>query len=342
MAETNQVPILFLGTPSVVCPALKAIFDNPYCKLVGVVTQPTRSKLGSKESQLTPVHQLALRLNLPVLCPEKCSDADFLKAVSDLGPLLCLTAAFGQLLPQKFLDIPALGTFNIHPSILPKYRGAAPVQHTLLNGDTEAGVTVCKTVLAMDAGPILAQKRVAIDNTVQSPALLEHLFQVGIELFLGELPKVVEGTSHLVPQTGTISFARKLTTEDSVLLPTHTLREIHCKVRALAGWPGTKAWIRVGAATPQWVKILETRLVNEPDLNYSKFEDESSPGKFYIRGNRLFWPGVHRDTTGESLTQEVLEVTKLQLPGKRALDSSDFLNGFKMQDLFIEEPKSAH
>ncbi|GFH07159.1 uncharacterized protein HaLaN_01920 [Haematococcus lacustris] len=163
--------------------------------------------------------------------------------MSSLEPDLCVTAAYGNMLPQRFLDLPRLGTLNIHPSLLPKFRGAAPVQRAVLAGVSETGVSLAYTVLRCDAGPVLAQEQVAVDPEVQAPELLADLFRRGALLLLKSLPAVWDGSAQPWQQKEEeTTHAAKLSKEDSPLdFFTCPAAELHNRVRALAGWPGTTA-----------------------------------------------------------------------------------------------------
>mmetsp|Transcript_31244 Transcript_31244/g.99647 ORF Transcript_31244/g.99647 Transcript_31244/m.99647 type:complete len:180 (+) Transcript_31244:152-691(+) len=148
-----------------------------------------------------------------ILTPAKARDEDFLAALEALAPDLCVTAAYGNVLPQRFLDIPAHGTLNIHPSLLPLYRGASPVQRAVESGAAETGVSVAYTVRAMDAGPVLAQRTVAVGENITAPALLGELFALGTQMLIDELPSVLSGGggARAVPQdAGGVTHAEKL------------------------------------------------------------------------------------------------------------------------------------
>ena len=173
--------VVFLGTPDVAAASLQllhasaATASSPYV-IAAVVTQPPAPAGRNKKLTPSPVQVAAEQLGLPVLAPETAKDATFLAALEALAPDLCVTAAYGNYLPKRFLATPKCGTVNIHPSLLPRYRGAAPVQRCLENGDATSGVTVLYTVTKMDAGPIIARKEVALtgDEKVPPPPIHTH------------------------------------------------------------------------------------------------------------------------------------------------------------------------
>src|SRR6267378_4355442 len=157
-----KLRIVFMGTAEVACPILRALHAQADLEIVGVVTQPDRAQGRSLEVQASPVKQLALSAGVPVLQPERARDAGFLDDLRKLAPDLVVVVAYGQILPQALLDLPRFGCLNVHTSLLPKYRGAAPIQWALLNGDAETGVTIMKMDAGLDTGEILTQKRTAI------------------------------------------------------------------------------------------------------------------------------------------------------------------------------------
>ena len=202
--------VVFLGTPNVAARALELIQQGAEegrgggFEIAAVVSQPP-AKTGRK-MKLTPspVHKFAEEKGLQLMTPPNAKDEEFLSALEALKPDLCITAAYGCFLPQRFLDAPKHGTLNIHPSLLPLYRGAAPVQRSLENGDAVTGVSVAFTVLAMDAGPLVRQEERVLDGDEQAPELLMELFETGTDLLLDALPSVWDGSCEgtMVQQNG--------------------------------------------------------------------------------------------------------------------------------------------
>ena len=154
--------IVFMGTAELSCASLQALVASPEYQVIAVVTQPDRPKGRDLKLQPTPVKELALRQNLPVLQPERARSEAFLSELRVLAPELIAVAAYGQILPKSILDLPRFGCLNVHTSLLPKYRGPAPIQWSILNGDAETGVTIMKIDVTLDTGDMLAQERTAI------------------------------------------------------------------------------------------------------------------------------------------------------------------------------------
>ena len=213
---------------------------------MAVVTQPPvtidPSKSATSKVTISPVHIVALKLGIPLFIPESAKDVQFLDALEALSPDLCVTAAYGNYLPKRFLAIPKFGTLNIHPSLLPKYRGAAPVQRCLENGDAETGVTVLFTATKMDAGPIVRQSVTRLLGHEKSTEVLSNLFELGTEQLIDSLPSVFDGTAvHQAREQdeAQASSAPKISSAEArVDFSQSSAVVIHNKVRAFAGWPG--------------------------------------------------------------------------------------------------------
>lgn len=318
--------VVFLGTPEVAASSLQAIYDRsldpsaPY-QLVGVVTQPNkRRKKRSGEILPTPVGIVAEELGIPILCPEKARDKEFLDELeNEVKPDLCITAAYGQYLPKRFLATPKFGTLNIHPSLLPRWRGSSPVQRSLEAGDNPVGVSVLFTVSAMDAGPIVAQKSVEIDDNEQATTLLPKLFEIGTELLLDAIPSVVSGEITMDTATAQdeslVVDANMIDASEARLRPeTMDARECHNRVRGFSMWPGTYVYMQIGEEDPAKVKIVESKVL--PEIVEPTDVIEMGPKKG--DGLRL----VCHDGS-------VLEVSKVQPATKKVMDAKSFANGLQ-------------
>ncbi|HZR16802.1 MAG TPA: methionyl-tRNA formyltransferase [Verrucomicrobiae bacterium] len=233
-----------MGTPQLACDSLQALADAPAVEVVGVVTQPDRPK--GRELKLTPspVKQLALERQLPVLQPEKARDPQFLDALRELRPDLICVAAFGQILPPSVLELPRFGCLNVHTSLLPKYRGAAPIQWAILNGDTETGVTIMKMDPGLDTGPILAQESTPILEQDNSQSLHDRLAALGAQLLIRTIPPYLEGQLAPSPQPAAgASYARKIVRPDGLMDWRRSARELWNQIRGLVPWPGAFTYL---------------------------------------------------------------------------------------------------
>ncbi|GIL58280.1 hypothetical protein Vafri_13359 [Volvox africanus] len=256
------------------------------------------------------------------------------------------------MLPQRFLDIPRYGTLNVHPSLLPKYRGAAPVQRALEDGVTETGVSVAYTVLACDAGPVLAQRRVAVDPNVTAPELLQQLFCLGSQLLVEKLPDVFagRGTQMAISQDETqVVHAAKLTREEAHLdFSAAPAAVLHNRVRAFAGWPGTSATFHVqdeatGVSEPMVLKIVKTRWKASPAASGSASTLASS-GATEV-DSRVAEGGAAAAVlfSGEVMLVPcaggtLLEVLQVQPPTKKVMSVQDFKNGLRGKRLLLPLP----
>ena len=337
--NNGKARIVFLGTPDVAAASLETIYqssmrpDSLY-KLVGVVTQPPkRRKRGGKEMP-SPVGIVAEKLGLRVLCPEKARDVDFLNELEyEIKPDLCITAAYGQYLPKRFLSLPRYGTLNIHPSLLPRWRGSSPVQRSLEAGDTTVGVTVLFTVSKMDAGPIVTQESMDIDNNEQATTLLPKLFNIGTARLIETLPKVVSGEITMDTATRQDKFlvceAKMIDSSEGQLWPMNmTATQCHNRVRGFSMWPGTFIYVRMGNddnnddgmpnnSESVKMKVIETRVLDETMTEPTNII-EIGPKKG--DGLRLV-----------CFDGSVLELLKVQPVTRNVMDAKSFVNGLQGQ-----------
>lgn len=333
--EGAKKRVVFLGTPDVAADSLRAIYNDskrdgsPY-EIVSVITQPPKRRQRKGKVVASPVGVLAEELGIPVLSPEKAKDPDFLNDLeTNIRPDLCITAAYGQYLPKKFLATPTYGTVNIHPSLLPRWRGASPVQRSLEMGDNPVGVSVLFTVSKMDAGPIIAQVEKEIGDNDQATTVLPLLFDIGTKSLIEVLPDVLNGKismetatvqdEALVVEAGMIdaSEAELKVWEESALT-------CHNRVRGFSMWPGTFLYLEIEGESPVKVKIVETRILDE------KMEAtqvlEIGPSK--KDGLRL--------VCGDG---SVLEILKLQPVTRNVMDAKSFVNGLRGRAVkWVETP----
>lgn len=322
--------MLFLGTPEVAATSLQAIYEKSLepqssYEVVGVVTQPNKRR--KKRSGLilpTPVGIVADELSLPILCPEKARDKDFLDELETIvKPDLCITAAYGQYLTKRFLALPKFGTLNIHPSLLPRWRGSSPVQRSLEAGDNPVGVSVLFTVSAMDAGPIVSQKSVNIDQNEQATTLLPKLFEIGTGLLLDVIPDVVSGEITMDTATqqdeSLVVDAKMIDAAEGHLKPeSMTAAECHNRIRGFSMWPGTYVYLQIGEGDPIKVKVVESRVLDE----VMDATDVIKEGPKKSDGLRLV-----------CCDGSVLEILQVQPATKKVMDHRSFANGLQGRSL---------
>ncbi|KAL5721989.1 methionyl-tRNA formyltransferase [Ranunculus cassubicifolius] len=319
--------IVFMGSPQVSVSVLDNLLNsakapNSLFEVAAIVTQPPSRRDRGRKVLPSPVAEHALESGFApdlIFTPEKAGEENFLSNLSALHPEICITAAYGNILPSKFLKIPTLGTINIHPSLLPLYRGAAPVQRALQDGVKETGVSLVYTVRALDAGPIIASERLQVDDHVKAPELLTLLFDKGSELLIRELPSIFDGSAKVKAcdqDESKATLAPKLTPEESWLSFDQVAIVLHNKVRAFAGWPGTRAKVRVLDSDNGEESILELKIITTRVGNTSNVESDDVS----FVGGALVIP------CGGNSTLEVLEV---QLAGKKVVSATAFWNGLR-------------
>ncbi|CAI9110606.1 OLC1v1010662C1 [Oldenlandia corymbosa var. corymbosa] len=326
--------LVFMGSPQVSASVLDALFsassapDSSF-EVAAIVSQPPARRDRGRKVLPSPVAQHALDSGFPhdlIFTPEKAGEESFLCSFKSLEPELCVTAAYGNILPTKFLKIPSLGTVNIHPSLLPLYRGAAPVQRALQDGVKQTGVSLAFTVRQLDAGPVIARERMEIDDRIKAPELLELLFARGSELLVRELPSIFDGsalTKAEAQDESKATLAPKIMPEESWLSFDQEAIHIHNKVRAFAGWPGTKAKVMIIDSIKDQHSIIELKIITTRVYDGIKPQGGETDDVVFMKGSLIFPCG--------GLT--ALEVLEVQLPGKKVVNASAFWNGLRGQKL---------
>jgi len=227
-----------MGSPDFSLPILRALSKN--YTIAGVVTQPDRAAGRGRELNPPPVKTLALELGIPVIQPEKLREPDAMEQLRAWSPDVIIVAAFGKILKQDVLNLPKNGCINVHASLLPRWRGAAPINAAILHGDEETGVTIMKMDVGLDTGPILSQRAVRIRPDETAGSLIETMSTLGAELLLDTLPKYLNGEIEPCPQPEKgATYAPMLKKEDGLLDFSHPASELERRVRAFHPWPGT-------------------------------------------------------------------------------------------------------
>jgi methionyl-tRNA formyltransferase len=255
----QQPRLAFMGTPDFAVHILKSLLQTKY-QIVAVYTQPPRPVGRGYKVTPSPVHELAIAEGLPVFTPESLKPAEVQNQWSALDLDVAVVAAYGLILPKTILDAPRLGCLNIHASLLPRWRGAAPIQRAILSGDKETGVTIMKMDTGLDTGDTLLMKKIAIDDSMTTPGLFDTITHVGAEALLEALPLYLSGNLSPTPQPHEgVTYANKLGKEEGHLDWRLTASELERKVRALNPWPGT--WFEIGSDR---IKVLKAEVVAGP------------------------------------------------------------------------------
>ena len=304
--------LVFMGTADLSCPSLQKLADNPATRIAAVVTQPDRPKGRDLKLQPSPVKSLAQRLDLPVLQPARARDEQLRDALRQLQPDLVVVVAFGQILPQAILDLPKFGCLNVHTSLLPKYRGASPIQSAILHGETETGVTIMKMDAGLDTGDILAQARAPILPEDNSQTLHDRLAELGADLLAKTIPDFVAGNIIPRPQPAEgATYAAKIRKEDGHIHWTEPALKILNRLRAFTPWPGAFTFLKRDEKSLM-LKIWKAEPVD----------------RFGTAGTVL-----SADKSGIIVAcgENSLRILELQLEGRRRMAAAEFLAGHALR-----------
>lgn len=315
--------VVLMGTPKFAVPILEALIDDERYEVKAVVTQPDRPQGRKHTLTPSPVKVAALAHNLLVLQPEKISGSDEMQQVITMNPDFIVTAAFGQFLPTKLLAAAKIAAVNTHASLLPKYRGGAPVHYAIMNGDTETGVSIMYMVKKMDAGDIIDVVKVPITKQDNVGTMFDKLSLAGRDLLLATLPKIASGESHSVVQNeDEVSFSPNIPHELQNLDFTHeTSQQIDWHVRGL--YPTHPAYVQVLGQRIKLTKV--TPLDEKTDLSAGQIVEKSKKVLKIAAANKT-----------------VISIDKLQAAGKSEMTVNAYLNGAGSQlqtgDLWAEGP----
>ncbi|MCS7150035.1 MAG: methionyl-tRNA formyltransferase [Caldimicrobium sp.] len=299
---------IFFGTPQFVIPVVELLFKEE--DLLAVVTQPDKPRGRGLKSTPSPVKIWAMGKGLPVLEPLKLKDDGFLKDIKSLAPDLIVVFAYGKILPRELLEIPKEGCWNIHLSLLPKYRGASPVQWALLNGEEETGVTIMLMDEGMDTGPILLQKALTIEPSENSATLTERLSILSVDALREAISLYKEGKLQAKPQENEkASFATLIKKEDGLVTFEDKAIQLERKIRAFYPWPGTFTMFR-----NKILKIHRAKAVS--------VAEEQPPGKILK---------IDRDGILVSTSQGALLLEEVQLEGKQRVSAYEFAIGQRLK-----------
>ncbi len=304
--------VIFFGTPQFAANVLEYLLQNKV-DVVAVVSKPDKAKGRSSKLVPTPVKVIAEKNSLPVYQPEKVSAQDFADVLPKYEADLFVVVAYGEIIKQHILDMPRLGCINLHASVLPKYRGAAPIQHAIIDGEKEAGVTIIHLVKKMDAGDMLGIAKVTIEQNDTYGELTEKLCDIGSPLLLKVINELKEGTAIAEPQDDQlVTFASKIELEDCEIDWGLPVQRVHDLIRGVNPAPGAWCWVEVRGERKR-LKVYQTELSEENELKPFHLELDKKRGLIVGCGE------------GALLVKEV------QLEGKRRMSSSDLLRGVPLE-----------
>ncbi len=301
--------IVFMGTPDFAVSTLESLIKGGH-EVIAAVTQPDKPKGRGKAVLMTPVKEKALEYDIPVYQPVKARDPEFVELLQGMDPDVIVVVAFGQILPKSILDIPKYGCVNVHASLLPKYRGAAPIQWAVIDGEEKSGVTTMLMDEGLDTGDMLEKAEIVLDEKETGGSLFDKLSTLGGELILSTLEKMENGTITRTPQgESDTSYAKMLKKSMGEIDWTMDAVKIERLIRGLNPWPS--AYTSLKGKT---VKIWSADVVEG--------KGNGNPGCVTVTKDKLLVE------CGEGF----LSVTELQLEGKKRMDTAAFLRGFTVED----------
>lgn len=297
--------IVFAGTPDLATPCLQALLDSEH-DVVAVYSQPDRPAGRGRQLQQSPVKQLALQHNLPVEQPLNFKDPADIETLRDYGADLMVVIAYGLLLPTAVLEAFPFGCINPHVSLLPKWRGAAPIQRAIEAGDTETGVTLIQMDQGWDTGDMLGKKSIAISPTDTSQIIHDKLADVAADLLIETLPRIFDGTVERITQNDALSsHAKKLSKAEAEIDWHSTATNVHNKVRAFNPWP-----VCYGHFNGEIMRVWQTEVVDET-------KQHATPGSIV---------GASKHGIDVACGTGVIRLLELQLPGNKRIRGGDFFN----------------
>lgn len=304
----KDLKVIFMGTPDFAVPVLEALVETTNVLLV--VTQPDKIVGRNKEVSFSPVKRVALDHNIDVFQPEKIRN-DY-EIISEINPDIIITCAYGQILPKEILDIPKLGCINVHGSLLPKYRGATPMQAAILNGDDKTGITIMYMDEKMDTGDIISQDSISIGEDDNIGTIHDKLSVLGKDLLIKTLPSIIEGTNQSLKQDEEkATYTKLIKREDELLDFNNDGKTIINKIRAYSPWPLAYVSLQSGD-----IKIIKAHYISDKNSEIGKVK--------YTKDEMLI--GCNDGYVSLDIIKPI---------GKKQMDIKSYLNGIKKEDDYV-------
>ncbi len=305
----EKLRVVFMGTPEFAVPCLAALHADENCEVIGVYTQPDKPRGRGQKFLPSPVKAWAEEHGLPVHQPVKIKTEEATAELRGLKPDLVVVVAFGQILSQEILDIPPHGCINVHGSLLPRYRGAAPMQWCVINGETKTGITTMMMDAGLDTGDMLLKEELTIGPDMTLEEVHDNLMEMGAQVLMKTIEELRAGTLKRVPQEGESNYAPMLTKETGHIDWQKSAQEIHNLVRGLNSWPGAYT-AHEGQKFKIWRTVLTGETVTSGTTAGEILAADSSQGLKVAAGDG-----------------QVLAITELQAPGKKKMQAQDYLRG---------------
>lgn len=310
--------IVFMGTPDFAAAPLETIIKSGKHEVLGVITQPDKPKGRGKSMQFPPVKEKALEYKIPVWQPQRVNTPEMLEVLKELNPDCIVVAAFGQILKKEVLELPKFGCINIHASLLPKLRGAAPIQWAVIQGDEKAGVTTMWMNEGLDTGDMLLKKEVVLDEQETGGSLFDKLSICGCELILETLDALETGTAQRIPQTGESTYAKILTKELGNIDWNCSAQEIERLIRGLNPWPSAYTYLN-----GKMIKLWLAKVVENEKAAALSAAGACKPGMIVQLDKHSF---------AVVCGKGCLEVCELQAQGKKRMTADAWLRGVKLEE----------
>lgn len=301
----TTLKIYYLGTSDFAVPSLKLLNSDPNFNILGVITQPDKPVGRKQELIPSPVKKYSLENNLKILQPEKVkNNPKFIENIKKTNPDVIVVCAYGKIIPKEFLDIPKYGCINIHPSLLPKYRGASPIQSAILSGDKITGTTIMLMDEGMDTGDLLSQKQIEINLNDNFEIMHDKLAELSASILIESITNYVLG--NLTPQKqdeNNVVMCKLIKREDGEVDLKKDINKLDCQIRAYSPWPGAFIFIN-----NKRIKIIDFEKINQI---------KAQAGKILIQNKQIYF----------CCKNGCLKIDKLQIEGKKAMKATDFLLG---------------
>ena len=304
--------IVYMGTPDFAVPPLAALVKAGY-EVTAVITQPDKPKGRGKTLLPTPVKEEAMKHEITVYQPQKVRDPEFVEVLKNLAPDMIVVAAFGQIIPKEILDMPKYGCINIHASLLPKYRGAAPIQQAVIDGEKESGVTIMKMGMGLDTGDMISQAVVTLSEDETGGSLFDRLAETGASLLIQTIPSIENGTATYTkqPEESPTPYAAMITKKMGLLDFSRNAEVLERLVRGMNPWPSAYTYLN-NKTLKVWKAVVE-------DAESGKV----APGTIVGVDKK----GIHVDC-GE----KILVLQEVQLEGKKRMETDAFLRGYQVTE----------
>ncbi len=304
--------IVYMGTPDFAVPPLAALVKAGY-EVTAVITQPDKPKGRGKTLLPTPVKEEAMKHEITVYQPQKVRDPEFVEVLKNLAPDMIVVAAFGQIIPKEILDMPKYGCINIHASLLPKYRGAAPIQQAVIDGEKESGVTIMKMGMGLDTGDMISQAVVTLSEDETGGSLFDRLAETGASLLIQTIPSIENGTATYTkqPEESPTPYAAMITKKMGLLDFSRNAEVLERLVRGMNPWPSAYTYLN-NKTLKVWKAVVE-------DAESGKV----APGTIV---------GVDKKGIHVACGEKILVLQEVQLEGKKRMETDAFLRGYQVTE----------